>query len=115
MDNGRHLTSTNSDQQSCTVPFNIVLNGLEYEIMYNPPHEQSHRPYNAAQTSRTDISTPLTTNVPFSSGLNYVEHNISNVTLSSRSPLDNPPPSYDECIASPRPTTPHIIINLPVP
>lgn len=113
MDNCRHLTSTNSDQQNHSVPFNIVLNGLEYEIMYNSLHEQSHQPYNAAQTSTTNISSPQATNVPFYSGLNYEGHNTSNpnVTSLSRSRLDDPPPSYDECMASSHPTL-HII-NLP--
>jgi len=113
MDNCRHITSTNSDQQNRSVPFNIVLNGLEYEIMYNSSHEQSHQPYNAAQTSRTNISPRRATNVSFYSSFNYERHNTYNVTSYSRSRLDDPPPSYDECMASSRPT-PHTI-NLPTP
>lgn len=80
--------------------------------MYNSSHGQSHQPYNAAQTFRTNISSPQATNVQFYSGLNYEGHNItSSATSLSRSRLDDPPPSYDECMASSRPTP--YIINLP--
>lgn len=81
--------------------------------MYDPSYGQSHQPCNSAQTARTNVSTLRTTNAPFRSGLNYAEHNTSNVTSSSRSPLDNPPPSYDECVASSRLTS-YITIDLPV-
>ena len=73
MDNGRHLASINSDQQLFLV------------------HEQPHQPHNAAQTSRINICTSQTTILPFSSGLNYVELNISNLTSFYRFPLDDQP------------------------
>lgn len=74
MDNGRHLISINSDYQSCVTPFDIVLNDLEYENMYDPLREQSHQPYNATHTTRINISTRATI-VPFSSGLSDEELN----------------------------------------
>jgi len=105
LDNGIHSTRINSDQQRYTVvPLN-VLNSLEYENIYNPLQEQPRQQYSSAQTSRNNnISTTRATFIPFSSSLNYVELNSSNNLVSfSRSPLDDPPPSYDECILSYRP------------
>lgn len=90
MNNARHLTSTNNDQQSYSVPSNIVLNDLEYGVMYNPLREQLHQLCDARRP----------TILSFYSGLNYVEVNTSNVTTFSESSLDDPPPSYDEYLAS---------------
>ncbi|XP_003244277.1 uncharacterized protein LOC100572519 [Acyrthosiphon pisum] len=104
LDNGSHLTRINSDQQRYSeVPLNI-LNSLEYEnILYNPLQEQPRQQYITAQTSINNISTTRATIIPFSSSLNYVELNSSNVGSFSRSPLDDPPPSYEECVVSYRP------------
>lgn len=107
IDNGRHLSSTNSELQNYSVPLDIVLNGSEYENMFNALHDQSHQSYNTAQTSRINIF-PLSQAaiLQLNSNLNYEEINtISNVCTSfSRFPLDDPPPpSYDECMASSRP------------
>lgn len=114
IDNGRHLTSTNSDLQNYSVPVDIVLNGSEYENMFNALHDQSHQSYNAPQTSRINISRPSqATILQFSSNLNYEEINIiSNVCTSfSRFPLDDsPPPSYDECMVSSRSKPRHIYL-----
>ncbi|XP_025192541.1 uncharacterized protein LOC112592632 [Melanaphis sacchari] len=101
LDNGRHLTNINSDQQRCSVQPLSVLNDLEYEDIYNMLLTQPHlQPYNAEQTSRINIFTPQARIVPLCSSLNYVELNASNVTSFSRSSYDDPPPSYDECMAS---------------
>lgn len=105
IDNGRHLSSTNSELQNYSVPLDIVLNDSEYENMFNALHDQSHQSYNAAQTSRINISSPSqATILQLNSNLNY-EDTISDVCTSfSRFPLDDPPPpSYDECMASSRP------------
>lgn len=101
MENGRHSTRINRDQQRYSlVPLN-VLNSLEYEnILYNPMQEQPSQQYITAQTSRNNISTTRATIIPFSSSLNYVELNSSNVASFSRYPFDDPPPSYDECVVS---------------
>lgn len=104
MDNGRHLTRINSDQQRYSVvPLN-VLNSLEYEnILYNPVQEQPRQQYITSQTSGNNISTTRATIIPSSSSLNYVELNSYNVASFSKFPLDDPPPSYDECVVSHRP------------
>ncbi|XP_060872851.1 uncharacterized protein LOC132946790 [Metopolophium dirhodum] len=101
LDNGRHSTRINIDQQRCSVvPLN-VLNSLEYEnILYNPLQEQPRQQYISAQTN---ISTTRATIIPSSSNLNYLELNSTNVASFSRSPLDDAPPSYDECVVSYRP------------
>lgn len=107
IDNGSHITSTNSDLQNYSVPLDIVLNGSEYENMFNALHDQPHQSYNAVQTSRINISPQSQARiVQLSSNLNYDDINtISNVCTSfSRFPLDDPPPpSYDECMVSSRP------------
>ncbi|XP_060850099.1 uncharacterized protein LOC132929063 [Rhopalosiphum padi] len=98
MSNDRH--AINSDQQHSSVLLN-VLNDLEYENIYNPSYTQPRRPNNVALTSSTIIvSTPQATVVPSSSSLNYAELNTSNFASFSRAPLDDPPPSYEECMAS---------------
>jgi len=98
MDNSRHSTSSNnSDQQSCIVPLNIEF---EYENMNNPFHEQHSQQYNAARNSRINNTIPRATIVPLGSGLNYLELTTSNVFSVSRSPIDDPPPSYEECMAN---------------
>ncbi|XP_050061049.1 uncharacterized protein LOC114129319 [Aphis gossypii] len=99
MENVRNLTSVNRVHQRCPVPLN-VLNDLEYENFYNPLHTRAHRLHNVEQTSIINMPTPQSTVL---NSLNYlVEYNASNATSFSRSPLDDPPPSYDECIASSR-------------
>lgn len=104
MENVRHLTNINRVHQRCSVPLN-VLNDLEYENIYNPLHTRPHRLHNVEQTSIINMSTSQGTVLPLNSSLNYVvEYNTSNATSFSRSPLDDPPPSYDECIVSSRPT-----------
>jgi len=95
MENVRHLTSINRIHQRCPVPPLNVLNDL---------NTRPHRLHNVDQTSITNVFTPQGTVFPLSSSLNYVvEYNTSNATSFSRSLLDDPPPSYDECIASSRP------------
>ncbi|XP_026806210.1 uncharacterized protein LOC113549216 [Rhopalosiphum maidis] len=90
----------NSDlQQSDSVPLNTVLNDLDYENIYNDYnalHTPPRQTNNAAQASRINVSTPQATIVPLSSSLNYAELNTFNFAPFSRSPLDDPPPSYDE-------------------
>lgn len=108
---GRHVTTTNSNQQRCLVPLN-VLNSLEYENVYNPLHEQFRQQYNATPTSRINISTTRATFLPFCPSLNSVDLHSSNAGSFSRSPLNGPPPSYEECMMNSS-TTSHII-NLPV-
>ncbi|KAE9532180.1 hypothetical protein AGLY_010382, partial [Aphis glycines] len=80
IDNGRHLSSTNSELQNYSVPLDIVLNDSEYENMFNALHDQFHQSYNAAQTSRINISPPSqATILQLNSNLNY-EDTISNQT-----------------------------------
>uniref|UniRef100_A0A2S2NTC6 Uncharacterized protein n=1 Tax=Schizaphis graminum TaxID=13262 RepID=A0A2S2NTC6_SCHGA len=89
----------NSDPQSYSVPFDIVLNDLEYKNIYNNTlHTPLHQTNNTAQVSRINVSTPQATIVSLSSSLNYAELNTFNFDSFSRSPLDDPPPSYDETI-----------------
>lgn len=105
MENVRHLTSINRVHQHCSVPLN-VLNDLDYEDSFPI---RPHRLYNVEQTSIINMSTPQSTIFPLSSSFNYaVEYNTSNATSFSRSPLDDPPPSYDECIVNSR-STPRFI------
>ncbi|XP_060850101.1 uncharacterized protein LOC132929064 [Rhopalosiphum padi] len=86
----------NNDLQSDSVPLNTVLNDLEYENIYNLLHTPPRQPSYVARASRTNVSTSPATIVPLSSSLNYAELNTFNFASFSRSPLDDPPPSYDE-------------------
>ncbi|XP_026805242.1 uncharacterized protein LOC113548516 isoform X1 [Rhopalosiphum maidis] len=102
MSNDRH--AINSNRQNSSIPLN-VLNDLEYENIYNPSYAQPRQPHNAAQSSRINVSTPQATTVPLSSSLNYAELNTSNFASFSRFLLDDPPPSYEECMARSCPTS----------
>ncbi|XP_026805247.1 uncharacterized protein LOC113548516 isoform X3 [Rhopalosiphum maidis] len=98
MSNDRH--AINSDRQNSSILLN-VLNDLEYENIYNLSYTQPRRPNNVAQTSsRIIVSTPQATVVPSSSSLNYAELSTSNFASFPRFPPDDPPPSYEECMAS---------------
>lgn len=88
------------------MPLDIVLNDSEYENMCNALHDQSHQSYNAAQTSKINISPPSqATILQFSSNINCEEINTISTACNSFSRFsldDPPPPSYDECMVSSR-------------
>lgn len=99
MDNGRQYTSAWSNQQTS---FNTVLNHLEYEnsVTYNGLYEQPRQQYNAQNHSINNFTIPQ-----HNSGLSYVELNTFNGRSFPRSTIEDPPPSYDECMASYHPKT----------
>ncbi|XP_015376131.1 PREDICTED: uncharacterized protein LOC107170506 [Diuraphis noxia] len=105
------LQSTNSDDRSCVMPSNVYL---RYDNNVNDPPPS----YDETQITRTHVTNPrCTTQGPLhSSDLNYVELNTFNDNNSARllltSPLNEPPPSYDEFLAIHRSKTSQVY-NLP--
>ncbi|XP_060872534.1 uncharacterized protein LOC132946514 [Metopolophium dirhodum] len=83
------LPSTNSDDRSCVMPLN-VNSGYDNDISDPPPS------YDDTQITRTHVASPPVQG----SDLNHVELSTSNyydsVRLFLTSPIDEPPPSYDE-------------------
>lgn len=106
------LSSNNSDDRSCVMPSNVYL-GYDTNVNDPPPS------YDDTQISRTHVESPRYTTLQgplHSSDLNYIELNTLDDNNSARllltSPLDEPPPSYDEFLAIYRSKTSQVY-NLP--
>ncbi|KAF0748388.1 Uncharacterized protein FWK35_00038136, partial [Aphis craccivora] len=93
-DDGRPSTNTYSDDQSCVIPLNV----FDHDNYINDPPPS----YHDVQNTRTNVSSPrYTTQPPVQSfDLNYVGSLNNYSTHSSlTSPVDEPPPSYDDYVA----------------